>query len=256
MMSLDYQGTWSASDHTRTSENVHSLWLNGLLGGSGNDLSNQWSFDPNGTMTVTSTTGPTELNATAILTGTLVNSFNSDYILDVSVNYTAADPVDANNPDKIKSIGQASIDAAPEWALWEMDESTVQLSGTAMSALDGLLIQLTNHPSEEITTNNPFVKLYGQMGEAANDKNTNPSEFEIGFSNWVYWDVVAGVDGIIDTGDNGVGDFNMNLLKVGGGGDFENVPEVSAAGSLAAFASLLGLMALIRERRVGAPRRL
>jgi len=46
MMSLDYQGTWSASDHTRTSENVHSLWLNGLLGGSGNDLSNQWSFDP------------------------------------------------------------------------------------------------------------------------------------------------------------------------------------------------------------------
>jgi hypothetical protein len=179
----DYEGVYDATS-VNTNGNLHTLWLPDLF--SSPSVNAYWQFVPNpGKFKVAAG------NATAHLTGTIVNNVMNNLSMMVDIAYTLRNP---NQPGTggFKG-GSGDVSDAANWSFFTMTLAT--LTGTG--DLGGLQLSLTEIASV------PF-----QLGDGANDKNPG-----LGASGWFTWvvDSQASNTTYSAQASPGHGDVNLNL---------------------------------------------
>lgn len=212
-----YEGQYDATSVT-SNGNDHTVWLPNLFSG----VSNYWQFaSGSGDFSVS------EGNATASLSGRIVNNGNADLFFDVDVQYALR----LSSGTSIKGGGfDSGADRAAiidTWSYFDISAATL----TGFGELGGLELSLTAFPAQ--SQDIPF-----QLGESANDKNSG-----LGASGWFSWDISGSAANGFTANPNGNrnshGDINLNL-------SVSEVP-VPAAGLL--MVGAIGALGALRRRR-------
>lgn len=222
-----YEGNYNA-ESVQTGSNQHTVWLPGLFGNQGN-AARYWQFDDMGGLFDVAAN-----NATATLTGGIVNNVFADYTMDLQASFTLRNPnvPGTGGPKKGGIKAPLTNDIVDTWSFFDIASAT--LTGTGL--LDGLTLTLKAYPDADT---HPF-----QLGLGANDKDNG-----LGASGWFHW-----VAETTDAYEQRVGTptvYNSGNSPAGSHGDIniqlEAVPLPAGAWMLIAAIAGLGTMRLRRR---------